>query len=121
MRLDLALGKAAALKQPLVLGQFQPRLERHSPGAATPRLRFAGCDQRADESATAPPRGDRHARDMERIDVQAPQRRRDERAALEDAESAARRDFGCDRRAGFEKGRRMEGWFAGSAPRKPSG
>ena len=40
---------------------------------------------------------------------EAPQRRRDERAALEDAESAARRDFGCDRRAGFEKGRRWRG------------
>src|SRR6202030_795870 len=44
-----------------------------------------------------------------RIVAQPPQRRREERAALEDAESAARRDFGCDRRAGFEKGRRWRG------------
>jgi hypothetical protein len=41
---------------------------------------------------------------MERFVVHAPQRRRDERAALEGPESAARRDFGRDRRSGFEKG-----------------
>src|SRR5277367_3630187 len=104
MRLDLAPSKAAALKQPLILGQFQPRLERHSPGAAAPRLRLAGPDQRADKPATARPRRDRNARDVERIAAHAPQGDRDERAAIEDAESAARNDLGGDRRPGLEEG-----------------
>src|ERR1700722_2958784 len=103
MRLDLAPGKAPALEQPPILGQFQPRLERHSPGAAAPRLRFAGRDQRSDEPAAARPRSDRHARDMKRVVVEAPKRDRDERAALEDAEAAALRDLGRNRLSGLKE------------------
>src|SRR4029077_14259765 len=110
MRLDLAPGEAAALEQALVLGQFQPRLEGHSSDASAPRLSLAGRDQQTDDPATARLRRDRHARDMEGIAVQAPQHSCDKRATVEGPESATRGNFGGNRRAGFEKGRR---WRSG--------
>ena len=95
MRLDLAPGKAAALEQALVLRQFQPRLEASFSGrrAASPPSSQAAISNRA---IPRPRRlgATRHARDMERVVIQAPQRGRDERVRLEGPEPAARRDLG---------------------------
>src|SRR5271163_4451421 len=106
MRLDLAPGKTATLKQALVFGQFQPRLEGHSPDAAFPGLVFAGRDKRAGNAPATPPKRNRHARDMERVAFDAPKRRCDERASLKGPESAPGGDLGGDRFAGLKQGRR---------------
>ena len=103
MRFDLAPDKAAALEQALISGSSSRVLSV----MRRPRSR-ASVSQAAMSERTIPrprARRDRHPGDMERIAVETPKHRGEERAAYEDPKSAARRELGRNRRSRLEEGR----------------